>query len=109
MIKFNKLKKTTNTEDGYTEFFIKNDTIKKKYIVPKINFEYTNKIKLDLDYPEDLILAKKIFENLGNDFHMKEILELFSLKPDLIKDSEIILEKWKKNYTGKILDFKIDK
>jgi spore coat polysaccharide biosynthesis protein SpsF len=104
-----KLKKTTNTEDGYTEFFIKNDTIKKKYIVPKINFEYTNKIKLDLDYPEDLILAKKIFENLGNDFHMKEILELFSLKPDLIKDSEIILEKWKKNYTGKTLNFKIDK
>jgi spore coat polysaccharide biosynthesis protein SpsF len=100
-----KLKKITNTEDGYTEFFIKNNTIKKKYIVPEINFKYTNKIKLDLDYPEDLILAKKIFEHLGNNFHMKEILELFSLKPYLIKDSEIILEKWKKNYVEKKLNF----
>ena len=103
-----KSKKTTDTEDGYTEFFIKNETIKKKYIVPEINFEYSNKIKLDLDYPEDLKLAKKIFENLGNNFHMKEILELFSSKPDLIKDSEVILEKWKKNYAEKTLNFKIN-
>ena len=39
---------------------------------------------------------------------MKEILELFSSKPDLIKDSEVILEKWKKNYAEKTLNFKIN-
>jgi len=104
-----KLKKIDNTEDGYTEFFTSNNKIKKKYIIPEINFEFTNKIKLDLDYPEDLTLAKKIFKDLGNDFHMKEILRLFSLKPELIKDTTKIFEQWKKNYAKKTSEFKKNK
>ena len=83
--------------------------IKKKYIIPEINFEFTDKIKLDLDYPEDLILAEKIFKDLGNDFHMKDILRLFSSKPELVKDSTKILEKWKKNYAKKTSGFRENK
>jgi spore coat polysaccharide biosynthesis protein SpsF len=100
------LKKTVNTEDGYTEFFTLNDTIQKKYIIPDIDFRFTDKIKLDLDYHEDLILAEKIFKNLGNDFHTKDILELLSSKPELVKDAEKNLERWKKNYTEKTSSFK---
>ncbi len=104
-----KLKKIDNTEDGYTEFFTSNSAIKKKYIIPEINFEFTDKIKLDLDYPEDLILAEKIFKDLGNDFHMKDILRLFSSKPELVKDATKILEKWKKNYAKKTSGFRENK
>jgi spore coat polysaccharide biosynthesis protein SpsF (cytidylyltransferase family) len=101
-----KIKKLKNTEDGYTEFFTENDNIKKKYIIPEIDFNFTNKIKLDLDYPEDLLLAEKIFQELGNDFHMNDILELFTLKPELIKDTNIILDKWKQNYDKKTSKFR---
>jgi len=96
-----KLKKVKNTENGYTEFFTSNNSIRKKYIIPVVDFKFTNKIKLDLDYPEDLVVAKKIFGELGNDFHMNDILKLFSLKPDLIKNTNKILDKWKKNYAKK--------
>ena len=104
-----KFKKNNNTEDGYTEFFTSDNTVKKKYIIPEINLEFTDKIKLDLDYPEDLILAKKIFKYLGNDFHMEEVLKLFTSKPELIKNTTIILEKWKKNYAKKTSEFKENK
>jgi spore coat polysaccharide biosynthesis protein SpsF (cytidylyltransferase family) len=103
------IKKVNNTEDGYTEFFTKNDTIKKKYIIPDIDFKFTDKIKLDLDYPEDLLLARKIFQDLGNDFHMNDILKLFSMKPELIKETNKILDKWKKNYAKKTSKFRENK
>jgi spore coat polysaccharide biosynthesis protein SpsF len=104
-----KFKKITNTEDGYTEFFIKNDTIKKKYITLDTNFEFIDKVKLDLDYPEDLVLAEKIFEELGNDFYVENILKLFSSKPELIKDTAEILKKWVKNYAEKTSEFRKNK
>ena len=102
-------KKVNNTEDGYTEFFTKNNTIKKKYIIPEIDDIITDNIKLDLDYPEDLFLARKIFQHLGNDFHMNDILKLFLIKPELIKDTKEILDKWKKNYVQKTLKTTEDK
>ncbi len=103
-----KLKKMNNTEDGYTEFFTLNDLIRKKYIIPDVNFEFTNKIKLDLDYPEDLKLAEMIFDELGNDFHMNDILRLFSLKPELIKNTNKIIERWKENYAEKTAEFRLN-
>jgi spore coat polysaccharide biosynthesis protein SpsF len=91
-------KKSKNTEDGYTEFFTSSDTIKKFYIIPKVDFNITKKIKLELDYEEDLDLAKKLFRTLKNDFHMNDILEIFSKNPDLIKITEPIINKWASNY-----------
>jgi len=102
-------KKVNDTEDGYTEFFTKNNTIKKKYIIPEIDHMITNKIKLDLDYPEDLVLARKIFQYLGNDFHMNDILKLFSNNPEMIKDTNEIIGKWKKNYAQKTSKFRENK
>jgi spore coat polysaccharide biosynthesis protein SpsF (cytidylyltransferase family) len=93
-----KRKKSNNNEDGYTEFFTSMDFIKKYYIVPNIDFSVTKKIKLDLDYPEDLDLAEKLFDYLGDDFHMDDILKVFSENPDLIKITEPIINEWKINY-----------
>jgi spore coat polysaccharide biosynthesis protein SpsF len=92
------IKKSNNTEDGYTEFFTSMDFIKKHYIIPNVDFTVTKKIKLDLDYQEDLDLASKLFNFLGDNFHMKDILEVFSKNPDLTKIIEPIIDKWVVNY-----------
>lgn len=94
------IKKSNNTEDGYTEFFTSMDFIKKYYIVPNVDFTVTKKIKLDLDYPEDLDLANKLFNFLEDNFHMEDILEVFSKNPDLVKIVEPIIDKWIVNYNN---------
>ncbi len=93
-----KTKKSINNEDGYTEYFTSMSFIKKYYIVPDVDFNVTKKIKLDLDYPEDLELANKLFSYLDDDFHMGDILNFFSENPDLIKITEPILDEWTTNY-----------
>ena len=91
-------KMTDNTQDGYTEFFTSDKTIKKYYIIPKIDFEFIKKIKLDLDYPEDFELAKKLFYYLNNDFHLSDILKIFSERPELIQITESKIREWIINY-----------
>ena len=101
-----KLKKTSNTENGYTELFTANPVIKKKYIIPDIDFNFINDIKIDLDYTEDLELARRIFSELGNDFHMNDLLMYFSKNPDQVNQTKKIIKKWRKNYAGKTLEFR---
>jgi len=96
--KIYQLKKTDNTEDGYTEFFTLSDWVKKQLFVPNIDIGKSKEIKLDLDYPEDLKLAEIIFNKLGNDFHVDDILNLFEKNPHLKKINESNIENWKKNY-----------
>ncbi len=93
-----KRKKSNNTEDGYTEFFTSQNFIKKYYIIPDVNFNITRKIKLDLDYQEDLNLAKELFNHLDDDFHMDDILKIFSENPNLIKITKPIINQWTTNY-----------
>ncbi len=93
-----KRKKSNNTEDGYTEFFTSENFVKKSYIIPDVDFNITKKIKLDLDYLEDLDLAKKLFNYLDNDFHMNDILKIFLENPNLVKITESKLDEWTTNY-----------
>ena len=104
LVKIYQLKKTDNTEDGYTEFFTSSDWVKKQFFVPNIDIDKRKEIKLELDYPEDLKLAEIIFNKLGNDFHVDDILNLFEKNPHLKKINESTIEKWKKNYAKKWLD-----
>lgn len=92
------IKKSNNTEDGYTEFFTSDNSIKKYYIIPDVNFDITKKIKLDLDYQEDLNLAEKLFSYLDEDFHMNDILKIFSEIPELIEITKPIMDEWVTNY-----------
>lgn len=101
------LKKTNNTEDGYTEFFTTADWIKKKFLVPKIKLEETKNIKLDLDYPEDLKLAEKIFGKLDNNFHASDILKVFRQNPELAKINQSNIDNWKKNYEKLRTDYSL--
>jgi len=65
------LKITNNTETGYRLFFIENDIFKVHVIKPKLNIKFPKNLRLTLDYEEDLVLAKKIFKSLGNNFNCR--------------------------------------
>ena len=69
-------KTTHDTETGYLEFFIKSEIIKSKFFVIETT-DFLNKIRLTLDYPEDLKLAKQIFLKLDPTFKTDDIITLF--------------------------------
>jgi len=102
-----KLKKTNDTETGYREFFVNNKIVKCKYFKLDSKIKFPQNIRLTLDYPEDLELAKNIFKELDNNFHLEDILKLFHKKPDLLKITEPIIDKWEKEYKKKLTDFSL--
>lgn len=102
-----KLKKTDNTETGYKEFFTSTNLFKCKYIFPESKISFSEKMRLTLDYQEDLDLAKKIFSELGTNFHFMEVIELFNKKPELLQITESAIEKWKKYYEQNVTDYSL--
>ena len=87
------LKKTNNTETGYREFFINNKIVKCGFLLLDSEIKFPKNIRLTLDYPEDLELAKNVFKELGNNFHLSDILNLFNKKPELLKITEPLIKK----------------
>ena len=96
---------TSNTETGYHEFFTQSDLISKKYII--VNELSKKNIRLTIDYPEDLELAKKIFQELGDHFHYYDILDLIKKNPMLLKITQKIIDEWKINYEKNICDLSL--
>ncbi|RJQ28871.1 acylneuraminate cytidylyltransferase [Candidatus Parcubacteria bacterium] len=92
------LKKTEETETGYKEMFFHTDLFKVKFIALDKNITYSKKIRLALDYQEDLDLADIIFNELGMNFHLMDIVRLFNNKPELTEITEPIRKKWEENY-----------
>ncbi|QLH09681.1 cytidylyltransferase domain-containing protein [Candidatus Nitrosotenuis sp. DW1] len=107
LAKLCKLKKASDTETGYKEFFTSN-LFSIKYIKPEINSKHSKNIRLTLDYQEDLELANIIFKELGNNFHLYDLVELFNKKPELTKITESIMTKWKNNYKNHTADFALN-
>ena len=102
-----KIKTTNNTETGYRLFFTENnifDVFELKYAD---NTKFSKNLRLTLDYEEDLILAKKIFGELGNNFHLSDILKLFENSPELFKITENLDKKYKKHWDGNVADTSI--
>mgnify|MGYP001572738501 FL=1 len=91
-------KKTSNTETGYKELFFEKGICNKTFVTIPTKNIIPKEIRLTLDYPEDLKLAKKIFGELSNDFGYKDILKLYNKNPEIFKISKKISEKWKLNY-----------
>ncbi len=102
-----KLKKTENTETGYREFFLIPGLIKFKFL--KINqSKFSDNIRLTLDYYEDLMLAEKIFGELGTHFNIEDVNNLFSKKPELLSITNKITQEWKKNYEKNRVDINLE-
>lgn len=104
-----KFKKSSDTETGYKEFFISSDLFSKEYINPKAIPIDTKKIRLTLDYQEDLDLANLIFKELGNNFDSKDIVKLFNEKPQLAEMTKELVAKWEANYKSHIADLSLEK
>ena len=103
------LKKTNNTETGYREFFINNKIVKCGFLLLDSEIKFPKNIRLTLDYPEDLELAKNVFKELGNNFHLSDILNLFNKKPELLKITEPLIKKWEKEYKKNLTNFSLTK
>lgn len=95
-----KLKKTDNTETGYRLFF-HNEQIFKIHKIRPENIKFPKDLRLTFDYQQDLELAEKIFGELGNDFHLEDIIRLFERKPELLQITanleELYKQHWNKN------------
>jgi len=100
-----KLKNTNNTETGYRLFFNNNYKI---FNIHKLkldnNIVFPKSLRLTLDYEQDLELAEKIFCELGNDFHLEDIIRLFDEKPELLQITENLEEKYKKHWNKNVAD-----
>ncbi len=64
------MKTTENTETGYKEFFHNKELFKNKTIYSDSKLKFPKNLRLTLDYPEDLELAKEVFRELGNEFNL---------------------------------------
>jgi len=101
------LKNTEDTETGYREFFTRSDFINYKFVTPDKKIEYSKKIRLTLDYPDDYKLAKKVFEKLDNKYGLDEIIKVFNHNPELEKITEKLVKEWESEYNKNIADFSI--
>lgn len=98
------LKKTDNTETGYRLFFHDEKIFKIHKMKLKDNIKFPKKLRLTLDYQEDLELAKKIISKLGNDFHLEDIIELFEKNPNLLKITDNLEERYKQHWDRNVAD-----
>lgn len=98
LVKVCKLKKTNNTETGYRLFFHNEKIFKIHKIKLEETIKFPKNLRLTLDYQEDLDLANKIISTLGNDFHLKDIIELFKKNPELLKMTNDLEERYKQHW-----------
>ena len=83
--------------------------INSKFIIPDQKINYSKKIRLTLDYPEDYELAKELFQKLKKNFSLEDIVEVFNEHPQLKNRTESLNEKWEDEYERKITDFSLKK
>ena len=93
-----KLKTSDNTETGYRLFFTENKIFNVYELKPSKDFSFPKNIRLTLDYKEDLDLASKIFHELGNDFHLEDIIGLFKKNPELLQLTNNLEERYKQHW-----------
>jgi spore coat polysaccharide biosynthesis protein SpsF (cytidylyltransferase family) len=100
------LKISKNTETGYREFFLNPKICKFEFLI--LNENYPKKLRLTLDYEEDLQFAKAIFSNLGTLFSKDDVLNLLKIKPELFDLTNNIHDLWNKNYEKNKADLRLN-
>ena len=82
---------------GYLEWYLNNDNY---FSINEVtsDYEFSKKIRLTLDYEDDLSLFRILFEKFyakkKYNFTLKDVLKLFEEKPSLIKINEHISPKY---------------
>lgn len=101
------LKQTENTDTGYRLFFTQNSIFNVYQLKSKKEIIFPKKLRLTLDYEEDLTLAKEIFKDLGNEFHLSDILELVKNKPKLLEITNGLEQKYKEHWNKNVANTSI--
>jgi spore coat polysaccharide biosynthesis protein SpsF (cytidylyltransferase family) len=102
-----KLKKTDNTETGYGKFFTENNLFEIKSIRPSLKINFPQGLRLSLDYQEDYELAKKIFNELGNDFDVESVLKFLNERPELLKMLSDLEVRWNEHWEKNLANFSV--
>ena len=77
-----------NNDTGFALYFIKSTLCNCLKINPQKNSHILNSARLTLDYNEDLIVFKKIFEALyteGEIFKLQEVISFLKKNPEIMK------------------------
>jgi len=99
------LKNTNDTETGYREYFLGNE-FKVKYLVPQCIKKFPKNLRLFLDYPEDLEMAREIFQKLGNDFNVNSLLNYIKKNQELLEIIKPVVKRWSENYQSEKTNFR---
>lgn len=102
-----KLKTTDNTETGYGKFFTENNLVEIKNIRPPLKTNFPQGLRLSLDYQEDFELAKKIFNELGNDFDIESVLKFLNERPELLKMLSDLEVRWNEHWEKNLANFSV--
>lgn len=102
-----KIKNTENTETGYARFFTDTKIFNVKNIPLKSKITFPSDLRLSLDYEEDFTLAKKIYNKLGNHFHIEDVLKLLSEKPELLEITKPVSDRWEKHWNTNLANLAI--
>jgi spore coat polysaccharide biosynthesis protein SpsF len=100
------LKDTDDTETGYRDYFTTIDIFK----ISNIHYDsikFPKELRLSLDYEEDLKLAKIIFNKIGNNFHLSNLLDLFDKMPELLEITSNLETKWEQHYKNNLTNFSL--
>jgi len=98
------LKNSNETETGYRLFFTENTIFNVYRLNPTSDIKFSKNLRLTLDYEEDLVLAKKVFSTIGNNFDLKKLLELFVKQPQLLEIVENLEEYYKQHWNNNVAD-----
>jgi len=97
--------KLPSEKEHVTPYFRNNkDKFKIKNVINEKNMSFH---RWTLDYQEDLDLARKIISELGNDFHLEDVIELFEKNPKLLKITNNLEERYKQHWDRNVADIKL--
>jgi len=98
------LKNTTNTETGYGRFFFNKQLFNIHEIRVKLKTSFPKDLRMSLDYETDFKIAKKIFKEFGNNFHIEDILNFLSENPKILQELIKLQKKWDQHWNKNLSD-----
>jgi spore coat polysaccharide biosynthesis protein SpsF len=92
---------TKNVETGWGSFILKSGVFKVGALKQDDYRLERPDIRLTIDYPEDLQLARKIIKNLPINFSLLDIISILDENNEWLKINENMKQKYWKNFTSK--------
>lgn len=105
LIQICKNKKTSNSETGYKEIFLKNSYVKKKFYKFNSTIKNSENIRLTLDYKDDLKFLRLLVKRLDKNFSYLDLIKILKKDTSLQNISSHLTKQWKENYKKNRMSF----